>query len=198
MMISKIMASVVVVLALGAGVAYAATQLTSSDGTQVCVNEGSGLMRAASTCRVGEYSMTIGGGGTVQALSGTFTDVAWGTTSAGTTLPLTGVTVSGKCELQTAVPPYLPDDTGLARLLITTDTSMTAFSHAYTNGGTIGGQSLLTDPAATSHGTYVINGMGSDVLVISNGATATITFGAQVNAPARTCTYYWQAMEAPN
>ena len=196
-MITRIIASVIVVLAMSAGIAYAATQL-ASDGTQVCVNEVNGLMRLASTCRQGEYPVSIGGGGTVQAMNGTFANVAWGTTSAGTALPLTNVVVSGKCEIQPAVPPYTPDDTGLARLLITTDASMHAFTRSYGGGGTIGGQALLTDPAVTAHGTAVLYGLGIDTLVISNGATATITFGAQVNAPAKTCTYFWQAIEAPN
>ena len=60
----RIVASVVGVLALSAGAAYAATQFAASDGTQVCVGTENGLMRVASTCRASEYRLTIGGGST--------------------------------------------------------------------------------------------------------------------------------------
>ena len=58
-MFKKITASVVAVLALGAGVAYAATQPASADGTQVCVNRTNGLMDAVSS--PGSNVGTIGG-----------------------------------------------------------------------------------------------------------------------------------------
>lgn len=190
-MIRKIIASVVGVLALGAGVAYAATQLSSSDGTEVCVNEMNGLMRVASSCRAGEYPLTIGGGSTVAVRTGTIANVAWGTTSAGTKLPLTGVTLAGRCDI--AAGPGMPEN-GLARLLVTTDTTMTAFT---SGAGTIGGQSLLTNAAAISFGTSLARALGSDTVVFANGATATIAVGAQVDPGARTCTYFWQVMEAP-
>ena len=195
MMISKIIASAVVMLAVGAGVAYAATQLASSDGTQVCVNQTNGLMRASSTCREGEYPLTIGGGGSsVKVTNGTFADVPWDTTSAGVKLPLTGVTVAGTCVVD---PPSIGGLTR-ARLLVTTDAGMTAFTYG---GGTIGGNSLLTGQAAIAGGALggqVGYGLGPDTLVNAHGATATITFGAQVSVPASTCTYYGQAVEAPN
>jgi hypothetical protein len=197
-MFTKFLASGVALLALSAGVAYAATQLASSDGTEVCVNEVNGLMRVASTCRESEYPLTIGGGGNVEAHSGTFADVAWGATSTGVTLPLTGVTLAGKCEAQGPVPPYLPYEVGLARLLITRDGGMAAFMDSSFAGGTIGGTSVLTDPATTAHDAGVANHLGTGVLVRANGATATIAFGAQVNAPARTCTYFWHAIESPD
>jgi len=57
-MIKKIIASVVVVLALGASVAYAATQLAASNSTDVCVNQTNGLMRASSACREGSSRMS--------------------------------------------------------------------------------------------------------------------------------------------
>jgi hypothetical protein len=196
-MFRKLFASVVVVLVLGAGVAYAATQMTSSDGTGVCVNQVNGLVRVASTCREGEYPLTIGGGGGggVVVSSGTFKDVPWSATSAGVSLPLTGVTVAGKCEVQN----YGGTDVGLGRLLVTSGTGMAAFSRtATTSGWTIGGTSILTDPATTASGTGVNGNLGADVLAAANGAKATITFGAQVNGPARTCTYYWQAVENPD
>jgi hypothetical protein len=194
-MFRKLFASGVVVLALGAGVAYAATQITTSDGTAVCVNQVNGLMRVATACREGEYPLTIGGaGGGAVASSGTFKDVPWGTTSAGVALPLTGVTVAGKCDLQPAVPPY-PYEVGLARLLVTSGTPMAAFAKTWNGTGTLAGTSLLTDPAATAGNGAVNAALGGDTLVAVNSATATITFGAQVNAAAKTCTYYWQAIE---
>ena len=195
-MVTRIIVSVVAVLTLSAGVAYAATQLASSDGTRVCVNKASGLMRVASTCRAGEYPLTIGGGGDVRVTqNGTFT-VDWGATGTGKTLPLTGVTVSGRCELVTSPPAPPGPDIGLGRLLITTGGSMTAFSGF--GFGTVGGTSLLTIPATSASGTGINYGVEPATVVTSNGATATITFGVQVNAPERKCTYLWQAVEAPN
>jgi hypothetical protein len=193
-MVKWIIAGIAAVLALGAGVAYAATQLASSTVTQVCVNDVNGNMRAASVCREGEHPATVGGGaGSVQATQeGPFT-VGWGVTSPGKTLPLTGVTVAGKCELATPPPPQA--DIGLGRLLITTTGSMTAISAP---SATFGGASLTTYPATTASGTGVNNSIGPGIVVSSNGATATITFGAKVDAVERTCTYLWQAVEAPN
>lgn len=201
-MIKKIMASVVVVLALGAGAAYAATQLATTDGTQVCVNDTNGLMRVDSTCREGEHMLTIGGGGDIQVTQQGPLTVGWGSMGTGKTLPLTGVTVAGKCDLVTSppAPPGTPE-IGLGRLLITSN-GMTGFTSGdlYTpgSGGTIGGQSLLTIPATTANGTGVNNNIGPATIVTANGATATITFGVQVDAVNRTCTYLWQATEAPN
>jgi hypothetical protein len=198
-MTRRIAAFAVVALALGSGVAFAATQLSSSDGTEVCVNNTNGLVRVASPCREGEHSLTIGAGGSsVVVRNGTFANVPWGTTSAGVKLPLTGVTLAGKCESQAANPPYLPSETGLGRLLITSDTTMAALTDSSFSGGTVAGTSLLTDPATTAHDTGIASRLGPTTLVVANGATATITFGAQVDAPARTCTYFWQAIEAPN
>lgn len=193
-MTRRIAAFAVVALALGSGVAYAATQLSSSDGTEVCVNNVNGLVRVASSCRDGEYPLTIGdGGSSVAVRNGTFANVPWGTTSPGVTLPLTGVTVAGKCDVVN-----YGYDVGLARLLIT-GTSMAAFTHNVAGSAwTIGGTSLQTDPATTSSETGVTGNLGTDTIVAANGATATITFGAQVSGPTRTCTYYWQAIEAPN
>ena len=200
-MISKIIASVVVVLAASAGVAYAATQLASSDGTQVCVNQTNGLMRAASTCREGEYAMTIGGGSNVVVTqNGTFT-VAVGEPGAAKTLPLTGVTVAGKRELVTAPP--APSEGGLARVVLSVSTgTMDAIASSGTGGhvGTFGGTTLTTGPAAAAGGgasSAIANGVGS-AIVTANGATATIRFGAHVDATTKSCTYLWQATEAPH
>ena len=198
-MTRRIAAFAVVALALGSGVAYAATQLSSSDGTKVCVNNTNGLVRVASSCRDAEYALMIGGGGSpVEVRNGTFASVPWGTTSEGVELPLTGVTLAGKCDSYGPIPPDIPNEIGLGRLLITSDTTMVALSDSSFSGGTIAGTSLLTDPSATASGAGVNSRLGANTLVVANGATATITFGAQVNAPARTCTYFWQAIEAPN
>ena len=187
--------------ALGAGVAYAATQMASSDGTQVCVNQTNGLMRASSMCREGEYAMTIGGGSDVVVTqNGTFT-VAVGTTGTSKTLPLTGVTVAGYCQLQTPPPPMT--ESGLARIVLAMPSgTMDAFASSGAGGnvGTIGGTSLTTGPAAAGGGSApgtVAYGVGS-ATVTANGATATITFGAHVDPATKTCAYLWQATEAPN
>ena len=203
-MIRKIIASVVVVLALGASVAYAATQLASADGTQVCVNQINGLMRASSSCRDGEYAMTIGGGSDVRVTQhGTFTIDA-GATSAPVTLPLTGVTVAGKCEVQPSPP--APFEAALARFVLavssgTMDAIASSGSGPSATVGTIGGTSVTTTPLAYGGGTMTsgFNGVGS-AIVTANGATATITVGAHVDATVtpKTCSYLWQATEVPN
>ena len=91
----RLIATVVVLLALGAGAAYATTQTAASGGTNVCVNDTNGLVRVAQGCRDGEHPLTIGGGGgNAQATQkGTFT-VPWGETARAKQLPLTGVTLS--------------------------------------------------------------------------------------------------------
>ena len=196
-MIKKIAVSIVAVLALGAGAAFAATQLASADATQVCVNQTNGLLRASSTCREGEYAMTIGGGSELRVTQqGSFT-VTGSATSTPVTLPLTGVQVSGKFEVQTQSP-Y--PEAGLARIVLSAPSAgtMDAFTTPG-NVGTIGGTSLTTYPFAAYSGTGTWYGAGSAV-VTANGATATITYGAQVNMATtpRTCTFLWQATEAPN
>jgi hypothetical protein len=204
MMIKKIIASVVVALTLGAGVAYAATQLASTDSTQVCVNQTNGLMRASSTCRDGEYAMTIGGGSDIQVTQGGTFTVDAGVTSAPVTLPLTGVSVSGKCELQTSPP--APYEVALARFVVsvssgTMDVIASSGSGPGATVGTIGGTSVTTTPLAYGGGSLTsgFNGVGS-AIATANGATATITVGAHVDATAtpKTCSYLWQATEAPN
>src|SRR5688572_8261732 len=143
-MVARITFAVIAALALGAGVAVAATQLASSTATTVCVNDTNGLMRAASECREGEHALTIGGGGNVEATQhGTFT-VPWGETGTGKVLPLTGVTVSGRCE----TPPEL-GDVALARILIeaASGTTMDAFTDF--GGHPVGRTSILTRPISS-------------------------------------------------
>ncbi len=199
-MFARITIAVIAALALGAGVAVAATQLASSTGTAVCVNDTNGLMRAASTCRDGEHALTIGGGGNVEATQhGTFT-VPWGQSGTGKVLPLTGVTVSGRCEL---IPPEA-GDIALARILIeaASGTTMDAFTE---NGGQqnpVGQTSILTRPISSGgtgpFGDLAASNSTLDAVVTSNGATATMTLGGYVNTSSRTCTYLWQAIEVPN
>jgi hypothetical protein len=197
-MIKKIIASVVVVLALGAGVAYAATQLAAANGTDVCVNQTNGLMRASSTCRDGEYAMTIGGGSDVVVTSSGTVAVAVGTTSAPTTLPLSGVTVTAVCDRQNPPPPppYSPD-AAVARMVFSAPNGMDAVSSPGMNVGTIGGTSLTHSFQGVMSVGQVTFGTGSTI-ASSNGATATITYGVQLSEPDKTCRFVWQGTEAPN
>lgn len=192
-MIRKIIASVVVVLSLGVGVAYAATQLSSSDGTQVCVNDGSGLMRVASTCRTGEYPLTIGGGSDVVVTqNGTFT-VNVGQ-SASKTLPLTGITVTGFCTFDAAAPPYIYDQVNArARLDAANGATMDI-----PGANVIGGQSWVYPQPIGGAGAFFSGGNHVTMLATSNGATATITIGATATWSPQTCTFLWQATEAPS
>ena len=144
--------------------------------------------------------MTIGGGSNVVVTqNGTFT-VAVGETGAAKTLPLTGVTVAGKCELVTAPP--APSEGGLARILSASSGTMDAIASSGTGGqvGTFGGTTLTTGPAAVAGSgasSAIANGVGS-AIVTANGATATITFGTHVDTTTKSCAYLWQATEAPN
>ena len=144
--------------------------------------------------------MTIGGGSNVVVTqNGTFT-VAVGETGAAKTLPLTGVTVAGKCELVTAPP--APSEGGLARILSASSGTMDAIASSGTGGqvGTFGGTTLTTGPAAVAGSgasSAIANGVGS-AIVTANGLTATITFGTHVDTTTKSCAYLWQATEAPN
>ncbi len=94
--------------------------------------------------------MTIGGGSNVVVTqNGTFT-VAVGETGAAKTLPLTGVTVAGKCELVTAPP--APSEGGLARILSASSGTMDAIASSGTGGqvGTFGGTTLTTGARRSS------------------------------------------------
>jgi len=192
-----IAAVVVAVLALGAGVAYAATQ-TASSGTNVCVNDTNGLMRAADACREGEHPLTIGGGGGNGQVTqnGTFA-VPWGDTGGPKILPLTGVTVSGRCEVFPL--PFGPGEGANARLLVEAPAGKTMdFFPADFNASPIAVTSRLLSPGGGFFG-----GMGQSTTMVSailtaNAATATITMSGYVDPNARTCTFLWQANEAPN
>jgi hypothetical protein len=108
--VAAVVAVAVAVLALGLGVSFAATQATASSGTDVCVNNTNGLVRVANLCRDGEHPLTIGGGGATQVTqNGTFT-VPWSETGTGKVLPLTGVTISGRCDM---IPPEFGGEPGL-------------------------------------------------------------------------------------
>jgi hypothetical protein len=188
-----IVAVAVAVLAVGAGVAFAATQATASGGTNVCVNNTNGVVRVADICRDGEHPLTIGGGGATQVTqNGTF-NVPWDQSGNGKTLPLTGVTISGRCDV---IPPEFGGG-ALPRLLIesASGTTMDVFSDVGI-GGT-GKTSVLLAPAGGSNPGGVSAGTRSAILT-SNGATATITVGGTADVAARTCIFLWQAVEAPN
>ena len=193
-----IFAVVAVVLALSAGVAYAATQTTASGGTKVCVNDTNGLMRATETCRDGEHPLTIGGGGTAQVTqNGTF-NVAWGETGGGKVLPLTGVTVSGRCEVFTL--PFGTGEGANARALVeaASGTTMDFFPGDF-NASPKGVTSRLLNPAASFWpGMGVGYQLTPPVILTANGATATLTIGGYADGDSRTCTFLWQAVEAPN
>jgi hypothetical protein len=113
----RVIAGVVVtMLALGAGAGYAATQSTASGPTNVCVNDTNGLMRVATTCHDAEHPLTIDGGGSSQVTQGGTFSVPWGETAGGKVLPLTGVTLSGRCEVFSA--PFGDGQGANARLLV--------------------------------------------------------------------------------
>jgi hypothetical protein len=115
-----------------------------------------------------------------------------GTTGAAKTLPLTEVTVAGKCEFVTAPP--APSEEGLARIELSVSSgTMDAIASSGTGGhvATFGGTTLTTGPAAVAGGgasSAIANGVGS-AIVTANDATATITFGAHVDATTKSCTY---------
>jgi hypothetical protein len=198
-MVARITVAVIAALALGAGVAVAATHLASSTATAVCVNDTNGLMRAASTCRDGEHALTIGGGGNVAATQhGTFT-VPWGQSGTGKVLVLTGVTVSGRCEL-----PPETGDIALARILIeaASGKTMDAFTETGPDQNPIGRTSMLTRPISSGgtgpFGDVPARNSTLAAIVTSNGATATMTLGGYVDTSSRTCRYLWEAVEVPN
>ena len=196
-MISKIIASVVVVLAAGAGVAYAATQLASADGTQVCVNQTNGLMRASSTCREGENAMTIGGGSDAVVTSSGAITVGLANTSDPITLPLTGLTIAGRCDPQNAPPPASPD-ASLAKIVISSPSGhMVGMSGGGSTVQTMVGTPLTTTVAGNSAPGTIGWSRGS-AIVTANDATASISFGAWASDPQKNCTFLWQATESPN
>jgi hypothetical protein len=187
-----IVAAAVAVLALGVGVSFAATQTTASGGTDVCVNNTNGLVRVANLCRDGEHPLTIGGGTTNVTQNGTFR-VPWGETGAGKVLPLTGVTISGRCD---TIPPEFGGG-ALPRLLIEAANGKTMDVFADVAASGTGRTSVLLPPAGGSNPSGVSAGTRYAILT-SNGATATITVGGTADVDARTCIFLWQAVEAPN
>jgi len=192
-MVRKIIASIVVLFALSAGVAYATTQLTASSVTQVCVSKATGLVRVAATCRPDEQVMTIGGGGNVQATNGTAT-VPWGETGGSSALPLTGVTLSGRCDLA-------PPEYGVianARLLIEAASGQTMDVVGNGQSTPLTRSSILLPPAGSYSEFYGAQAGMAKALVRTNGGTATITVGGYGDPDAQTCSFFWQAVEARN
>jgi hypothetical protein len=192
-MIKRIIAAAVVSLAATAGVGLAATQLSTSPLTQVCVNDVNGLVRADSVCRDNEHPATIGAGGNTQVTqNGTFT-VPSGQT-VGKTLPLTGITISGTC-------PEPQPGMLLARPLLEAASGQTMDAFATVGNGTIGGTSLLLPPVGIDGPATPGKSYGATTAVVSSrGATATATVGgtAAYSGTTKSCTFLWQAVEAPN
>lgn len=187
--------AIIIVLGLGTGGAFAASHLAASGGTAVCANDANGLMRASSTCRDGEHALTIGGGGNVQATqNGTFT-VAQGETSTGKGLPLTGASVSARCQGVSAPFPGVPD--GIVGQILVQAASGTTMDIPAQYGGnaqsstTFGG--FGAPPGSTTGG-----GGTATMILTSNGATATITVGGFGDPASKTCTFLWQAVESAN
>jgi hypothetical protein len=194
---AKALVLVGVVLALGAGVGVAATQTTSAGGTAVCVNTTNGLVRVASVCRDGEYSLTIGGGGGGNAQAtqnGTFT-VVEGATDSGKALPLTGVTVSGRCD--TVPSPFggVPD--GIVAVAVVRAASGTTMD-VFKNGNPVGQTSAVVGGFGAPPGMTTGGAGTADTILTSNGATATITVGGYGDPTSRTCKFLWQGVEAAN
>jgi hypothetical protein len=191
-MLARVTLAVIAVLALGAGGGFAAGRLASSGGTTVCVNDTNGLMRAASTCRDGEHSLTIGGGN-VQATQNGIFSVAEGETSAGKALPLTGVTVSARCESVPGPFPGVPDGI-VGRLVVQAASGATmqvGGSPAEQTSQGIGGFGVPPGTSTPGGGT-------TTQVLTSNGATATITAAGFADPVSKTCSFLWQAVEASN
>jgi hypothetical protein len=192
----KAVLAVAALVLVGAGAAVAATQATGPAITSVCVNDTNGLIRASDVCRDGEHAASVGGGGSSTRVTqnGTFT-VPWGETGGAKALPLTGVTISGRCE--TFTNPFGGGDGANARALIEAPSGKTM--DYFPNFGNPPTTSSVLQPPAASF----VPGMGSNTsaqhaILTSNGATATIETGGYVNSDARTCVFLWQAVEAPN
>ena len=194
-MFARATLAIIIVLGLGTGGAFAASHLAASGGTAVCVNDTNGLMRASATCRDGEHALTIGGGGNVQATQkGTFT-VAEGETSAGKVLPLTGASVSARCDAVPAPFPGVPD--GIVGRLVVQAASGTTMDIPAQYGGNA--QSSTMFGGFGVPGGMPSGGGGTATMILtSNGATATITVGGFGDPASKTCTIHWQAVESTN
>jgi hypothetical protein len=119
--------------------------------------------------------------------------VALGTTGAGHLLPLTGVTVAGRCR-STMPPPGFPSEE-LAQAVVEAGSGSTMEAVSMF-AGTSGGQSLVTQPFADTNIDQRRFGT-TEVIVSSRGATATITIGASIDLDTGACTFLGQAVEAP-
>ena len=183
-------------LALGAGVALAATRTSAV--TSACVNDTNGLMRAADTCRDGEHRAQIGaaGGGGPVVTRNRFT-VPAGDTGGTKTLPLTGVAVSGNCQ---AFPGPSDSEGFNARVLVEAPAGQTMdFYPAPSNSSPSEVTSRLLPPVASLVVGVVNSSLASvNGIVTADDATASVIAGGTIDANARTCTFLWQAVESPN
>ena len=136
-----------------------------------------------------------GGGGRQNSASATSfrSVVTLGTTGAGQRLPLTGVTVAGRCR-STMPPPGFPSDE-LAQAVVQAASGRTMDAISMFSG-TFDGQSLVTEPFADTNIAQRRFGT-TNVIVSSSGATATITIGASIDLDTGACTFLGQAVEAP-
>lgn len=118
--------------------------------------------------------------------------VTLGTTGTGQRLPLTGVTVAGRCR-STMPPPGFPSDQ-VAQVVVEAASGRTMDALSMFSG-TFGGQSLVTQPLADTNIAQRRFGTTS-LIVSSSGATATITIGASIDLDTGACTFLGQAVEA--
>jgi hypothetical protein len=194
-MFARAILAFVVVLGVGTGGAFAASHLAASGGTAVCVNDTNGLMRASTSCREGEHALALGGGGNVQATqNGTFAVVV-GESSVGKTLPLTGATVSARCD---AVPgPFPGVSDGIVGRMVVQAASGTTMDVPAQFGGSPQSSTMFGGFGAPP-GNSTGGGGTASLILTSNGATATITAGGFGDPGSKTCTFLWQAVESPN
>jgi hypothetical protein len=183
-----------VVLALGAGVAFASTRSTTAAGLDVCVNNATGVMRLSTDCRDSEHPVALGGSGNATATQNGVFSVAAGTTGGSKALPLTGLVLSGRCDI---VPPEGGGGT-LARPLIEAATGRTLDGFGQQSTSVIGSQTLLLVPVAFVSPIGGTGGGLQTAIVTSNGATATLTFGGFIDQTSGACRFLWQAVEVAN
>src|SRR5919204_6945211 len=129
-----------------------------------------------------------------QPQNGTFT-VVEGATDSGKALPLTGVTVSGRCD--TVPSPFggVPD--GIVAVAVVRAASGTTMD-VFKNGNPVGQTSAVVGGFGAPPGMTTGGAGTADTILTSNGATATITVGGYGDPTSRTCKFLWQGVEAAN
>jgi hypothetical protein len=179
-------------IALGAGVALAASQTSSI--SSACVNDVNGLMRASETCRDGEHLVAIGSGSNVAVTqNGSFT-VAANASGGAKTLPLTGATLSGRCETFTS--PF-GGDGATARVLVEAPAGKTMDLFPAFDGPSSVSSKLLPPAGSLIPGMGPSSGSPVTAIFTVNGSTATLAIGGTVDGTTKACTFLWQAVEVP-